>query len=134
MHRLLQSAGFLLLSATALPAQQNPTDFESWNPPSASLPQGPGALRLMSVQVPRRDYRYEGLALGGIAFGALGAWVGSQITEACPTEPGIDCGPDRLGNALAVGIAAAAVGGGLGYLVGRLSSKPDPAPAGGAGP
>jgi len=133
MHRLLQSAGFLLLSATTLPAQQNPQDFESWNAPAAVLPAGPGAaaLRMTSVQVPRRDYRYEGLALGGIVFGALGAYVGSQVAEACPTVPGADCGPDRLGNAVAVGIAAAAVGGGLGYLIGRLSSKPDSALAGG---
>ena len=133
MHRLLQSAGFLLLSVTTLPAQQNARDLESWKPPAAILPAGPdaAALRLPPVQVPRRDYRYEGLALGGIAFGALGAYVGSQITAACPTLPSADCGPDRLGNAVTVGIASAAVGGALGYVIGRLSSKPDSAQAAG---
>jgi hypothetical protein len=128
MPRLLGPAGLLLLLAAPLQAQENPRGFETWEvraaPPSAP------STAVTTVHVSRRDYRYEGLALAGIAFGALGAWVGSQITEACPTEPGIDCSPDRLGNALALGLASAAVGGGLGYLVGRLSSKREPAPAG----
>jgi hypothetical protein len=33
------------------------------------------------------------------------------------------------GNAVGVGLMAAAMGGGLGYLVGRLSSKPEPSGA-----
>ena len=136
MHRLLRLAGLLVFPLITLEAQQNPRGFEAWNARAAALAPGPHAapLRLPSVQVPRRDYRYEGLALGGFVVGALGAWVGSQITEACPTEPGVDCSPDRLGNALVAGLAGAVAGSGLGYLVGRLSSKPDPALAGGAGP
>jgi hypothetical protein len=128
MSRLLGPAGLLLLLVAPLQAQENPRGFETWEvwvaPPSAP------STAVTSVHLSRRDYRYEGMALGGIAFGALGAWVGSQITEACPTEPGVDCSPDRLGNGLAVGLASAAVGGGLGYLVGRLSSKREPAPGG----
>jgi len=38
--------------------------------------------------------------------------------------PGAQCEPDRLGNALALGLVSAAAGGGLGYLVGRFSHKP----------
>ena len=132
MHRHLGSVGFLLLSVTTLQAQQNPRGLEPWNVADAALLAAPpnAALRSRAVEVPRQDYRYEGLALGGVAFGALGAWVGSQTTAACPTQPGVDCRPDRLGNALAVGLIGAGVGGGLGYVIGRLSSKPDPALAG----
>jgi len=35
--------------------------------------------------VPRRDYRYEGLAFGGIVFGAAGAWLGWNL--GCPVRP-----------------------------------------------
>ena len=81
-----------------------------------------------SVAAGHRDYRYEGLVVGGLAIGAFGAWVGSQISAACPTEPGVECGPDNRGNAIAVGLVGAAIGGGLGYVVGRLSSKAGPMP------
>jgi hypothetical protein len=126
MHRLLRFAALLLLPITTLEAQHTERRFEAWAPAASHAAARGTPLQLASVQIPRRDYRYEGLAFGGIAFGALGAWVGSRITEACPTEPGVDCGPDRLGNAVGVGLMAAAMGGGLGYLVGRLSSKPQP--------
>jgi hypothetical protein len=128
MHRVLLLTGLLLVQALTLGAQQNPRTFEAWNARDAAGPatELSAPLRLKSVQVPRRDYRYEGLLVGGVAFGAVGAWLGSRITEACPTEPGVDCSPDRLGNAVALGLVGAAVGGGLGYLVGRLSSKPSP--------
>ena len=79
-----------------------------------------------TVLVPRRDYRYEGLALGGIVFGTAGAWIGWNVAVGCPLVPGADCEPDRVGNAVAAGLAGVAVGGGLGYLVGRFSSKPHP--------
>ena len=129
MHRLCSvAATLLLLAVTTLQAQQHSRGFEPWNAHADTVgaARTVALLRLTSVQIPRRDYRYEGLAVGAIALGALGAWVGSQLTLACPTVPGADCGPDRLGNAVALGLTSAAVGGGLGYLVGRLSSKPEP--------
>jgi hypothetical protein len=73
-----------------------------------------------------RDYRYEGLVVGGVALGAFGAWVGSQLRGPCPTEAGVECGSDRVGNAVTLGLVGAAIGGGIGYLVGRLSSKAEP--------
>jgi hypothetical protein len=128
MHRVLVLTGLLLVQALALEAQQHPRAFEAWNARDAAgrATELAAPLRLNSVQVPRRDYRYEGLLVGGVAFGAVGAWLGSRITEACPTEPGVDCRPDRLGNAVALGLVGAALGGGVGYLVGRLSSKSSP--------
>lgn len=130
MRRAFLWSGLLLLHTQLLAAQHIQRPFESWNDrvAPALTPGGTGAPLRTAVEVPRRDYRYEGLFLGGLTLGAAGAWIGSQITEACPTEPGIECGSDRLGTALAVGLVGAAVGGGLGYLVGRLSAKP-PAPA-----
>jgi len=65
-------------------------------------PAGADAPTRTAVEVPRRDYRYEGLLIGGLALGADG----------------------ELGRAVAVGLVGAAVGGGLGYLIGRLSGKP----------
>jgi hypothetical protein len=88
--------------------------------PTASLGQQPDSLS-QSLG----DYRYEGLAFGGLAFGALGAWLGSRNYGICSLEPGSECSGnrDRLGNGIALGLVGAAVGGGLGYLVGRFSPK-----------
>jgi len=131
MRRALCVVGLLNLSVVAsLAAQQLKPMFVRWEAPGTSLSRTliwSGNQR-DTVLVPRRDYRYEGLAFGGIVFGALGAWIGSRISEACPTVPGARCKPDRLGNAVALGLAGAAAGGGLGYLVGRLSSKPPSVP------
>ena len=100
--------------------------FHSWEPVASGPVPGFERSEQDTVPLPRRDYRYEGLAFGGMTFGAAGAWVGWNVSHACPTVPGARCEPDRLGNAVAVGLVGAAIGGGLGYLVGRLSSKPYP--------
>jgi hypothetical protein len=136
MNRIFVVSGLLLLHAAVLGAQQKPSPFETWNAhiAYAAAAEPASSLQLTATQVPRRDYRYEGLLVGGVAFGAVGAWLGSRITEACATEPGIDCSPDRLGNAVALGLLGTALGGGLGYLVGRLSSKPPPELAGSLAP
>jgi hypothetical protein len=118
----------LLASGTAsfLAAQQVSVPFVSWRAPGTPLAKAEawdGGLRDTAF-ASRRDYRYEGLAVGGIILGGLGAWIGYQISEACPTVPGAECNSDRLGNAVALGLTGAALGGGLGYLVGRFTSKP----------
>ena len=111
----------------SLAAQQiTPMAFHSWEPVTSEPVPAFERAEQDAVPLPRRDYRYEGLAFGGMVFGAAGAWVGWNVAHACPTVPGARCEPDRLGNAVAVGLVGAAVGGGLGYLVGRLSSKPYP--------
>jgi hypothetical protein len=86
-------------------------------------------LHLPSVQVPRGDYRYEGLAIGGIPLAVLGAYMGSQMTSDCPTVPGADCSHGNLGDAVTLGLIGGALGGGVGYVIGRLSPKEPREPA-----
>jgi hypothetical protein len=105
-----------LLCSVPLPllaGQQTPDRFPRWE---AEVP---------SAEMPRGDYRYEGLVFGGAVFGAASAWVGANLGEACPlsVEPGVKCESDHLGNAVVLGLAGAAFGAGMGYLVGRLSPK-----------
>lgn len=117
-----------LVAVVSLAAQQVNPRFVRWEPPAVPLARLERweANQRDTVLVPRHDYRYEGLAFGGIVFGAAGAWLGWNLGVSCPTVPGAECGRDRLGNAVTVGLVGAALGGGLGYLVGRFSSKPSP--------
>jgi hypothetical protein len=126
MHRAILFA-VLLNSASAgtLAAQRAQPLLERWKPPSTSLAwPDPWAISRQDSVAVRGDYRYEGLAFGGLVFGTLGAWVGSRDFAICPLEPGVPCGDnDKLERAVVLGLAGAAIGGGLGYLVGRLSPK-----------
>jgi hypothetical protein len=109
-----------------LPAQQRAAPFIRWDP-SVPAPQPTRSWRTAERRSESLgDYRYEGLALGGVALGALGVWVGSQVSAGCAIEPGGGCYSNKTGNALALGLVGAAVGGGLGYLVGRFSPKRPP--------
>jgi hypothetical protein len=131
MRALLVSGLLAVASTTTGGAQQQPATFARWEPRAAgelewSLTPDIGRPAAASGS---RDDRYEGLVVGGLAIGVFGAWVGSQITAACPLEPGIECGTDELGNVVALGLVGAAIGGGLGYLVGRLSPKAEPVAA-----
>ena len=114
--------------ATPLVAQRSVDRFERWEHPASRGPADETKLRPSSIeeQPARRDYRYEGLLIGGVPLGIFGAILGHGLTPACPTVPGADCSPDQLGNAITLGLIGAAVGGGLGYLVGWLSPKPAP--------
>jgi hypothetical protein len=127
--RLVLCAVCLVNLSVVIPlaAQQLEPAFVRWEPPAAWLASDKARSAETSglESSVRRDYRHEGLAFGGIVFGALGAWVGSRLSAACPTVPGAECNTDRLGNAVALGLVGAAAGGGLGYLVGRLSPKVD---------
>ncbi len=69
------------------------------------------------------DYRVEGTVFGALFLGALGTWMG---TEACkyqmePLEPG--AGGSSQCSGLTVGLAGAALGGGLGYVLGWIMPK-----------
>jgi len=111
---------------TSLAAQRAVDGFQRWEYSDRVGPADHLAGPSYSRNEPRRDYRYEGLLIGGAGFGVFGAILGHGLTYACPTVPGADCSPDRLGNAVTLGLIGVAVGGGLGYLVGRISPKPPP--------
>jgi hypothetical protein len=109
-----------------LQAQRYTSTFAPWEAEIHSLESTVLAVPQDSLSSSWGDYRYEGLAVGGLVFGALGAWLGSrEFVGPCPLVPGAECSGnrDRLGNGIAVGLVGAAVGGGLGYLVGRFSPK-----------
>jgi hypothetical protein len=76
-----------------------------------------------TVLAPRRDYRYEGLLIGGLVLGVAGAWAGSQISGGCALSAGNSCYNDRVGTTVGLGLLGAVVGGGFGYLIGRLSPR-----------
>ncbi len=125
MRRVLCIASLINLGVlVSLQAQQLKPMFVRWEPEtSLAHAKSWGAHQGDTLPVLNGDYRYEGLVIGGLALGALGAWVGFRISEACPTVPGAQCNTDRLGNAVALGLVSTAVGGGVGYLIGRLSPK-----------
>jgi hypothetical protein len=125
--RALLVSGLLAAALTTTGGAQQSATFARWDPPAAGEPKWGSASRFRGAPTAGgRDYRYEGLVVGGLALGAVGAWVGSQLRDACPTEPGIECDSDSVGNAVTLGLVGAAIGGGLGYLVGRLSSNAEP--------
>jgi hypothetical protein len=117
----------LLLSTFAgvLWGQQIVPPLPSWQPePLSAIDVRPdSAAESDLARFHADDYRYEGLIFGGATLGVLGAWVGSQLSGACVLTPGNDCGTDRVGNAVMLGLTGAVIGGGVGYLVGRVSPK-----------
>ena len=114
MLRILIQTALLSPIAGAVWGQQIPPAFARWQADT---------LAVSPARLHEGDYRYEGLIFGGVALGALGAYVGSQLSGACALGAGNDCGTDKVGNAIALGLTGAVIGGGLGYLVGRLSPK-----------
>jgi hypothetical protein len=128
MSRIAIQAVLLIWFGGLLSAQQLPPSFARWHP--GALVAGESTLdsaqQAGAGRLHQDDYRYEGLIFGGVALGTLGAWAGSQISGGCPLTSGNDCGTDRVGQAIALGLAGAAIGGGLGYLVGRASPKRPP--------
>jgi hypothetical protein len=114
MSRIAIQAVLLSTLCGGLSGQQVQPTFIRWHAETLSV---------SSVRLHQDDYRDEGLIFGGVALGALGAWVGSQLSGPCSLEAGGECRSDRVGNAVMLGLSGAAVGSGLGYLVGRLSPK-----------
>ena len=129
MGRALILASLLaVVVAMPLVAQHSLEPFEEWEqstfPGSADKPE----LGLFSMDEPpaQRDYGYEGLLIGGVPLGTFGFILGNGLTRSCPTVPEADCRSGGLGDAVTLGLIGATVGGSLGYLIGRLSSKPPP--------
>jgi hypothetical protein len=127
MLRHIAVAGALIEALVAAPllGQHARVPFEQWEASSGLV--APAVPRTGAEPAPevvrQRDHRYEGLLVGGLVLGVAGAWAGSQISGGCALSPPDSCYNDRVGSAVALGLLGAAVGGGLGYLVGRLSPK-----------
>lgn len=119
MRRAILVLAFSTITASSTLSAQQARRFASWEAPI--LIPDPDTLPAV-----RGDYRYEGLAFGGLVFGALGAWLGSRpFSGDCLAEPGVPCdrNDNRVEGGIALGLLGAAAGGGLGYLVGRFSPK-----------
>ncbi len=123
MTRSLSVVLLALLPASLAAQRIEPVRLRSWSP----------ALRLSTnAAVPaaaslRRDYRLEGLVVGGLVFGAVGTWIGAEACHNQPQPIGAGSGQSCTGDAAVVGLVGAAVGGGIGYLLGRLTPKRSPA-------
>ena len=74
----------------------------------------------------RRDYRLEGLAVGGVLLGAVGVWIGSAACHNQPEPLGSGSSRSCTGDAAIVGLTGAVVGSGIGYLLGRGWPKRTP--------
>jgi hypothetical protein len=113
-------------AGSSLLAQWRTAPLVDWEPPAFATESSSSRAAAARNSEGLGDYRYEGLAIGGLSFGAWGVWIGSQISAACPLEVGAPCDTGKTEDAVALGLAGAVLGGGLGYLVGRLSPKRPP--------
>jgi len=89
--------------------------LQTWSPEirvSSNIDRTPAAAL-------RRDYRLEGLAVGGLLLGAVGVWIGSEACHNQPEPIGSGSGRSCTGDAAIVGLTGALVGSGIGYLLGR---------------
>jgi hypothetical protein len=127
MLRHFAVAGLLIevFAAAPLSGQHASVPLEQWESSGSFLAPAPDRTGVEpdTVLAPRRDYRYEGLLIGGLVLGVAGAWAGSQISGGCALSPGNSCYNDKVGTAVGLGLLSAVVGGGFGYLIGRLSPK-----------
>lgn len=129
MNRALILASLLAMGvAPPLVAQRSVEPFERWEQSTFSGPVEKTKVGRLSMdeRSAQRDYRYEGLLIGGVPLGTFGFILGHSLTGDCPTVPGADCRSSGFGDAVTLGLIGATVGGGLGYLIGRLSPKPPP--------
>ena len=115
-------AGLLLLAASAgmvvpsLSGAQHraPSLPRVWDAAPLTRP----SRAAVDVEPRRRDYRWVGTAIGGVALGIAAAL---EAAAACGNS---ENGPrDCTGVTLGVGVLGAAVGGGVGNLVGRAFKR-----------
>src|SRR5712691_3251454 len=76
---------------------------------------------IAGVRARTRDYRIEGTAIGALFLGAVGTWVGTEACRNRATPIGSGAGSSCHG--VTVGLVGAVLGGGVGYVLGRITPK-----------
>lgn len=115
--RVLALLALVAVASSSASAQQMATPrFQAWAPEQLPVTRAPLAQPVPAV---RRDYRYEGMLIGAVLFGALGAWIGTEACHSRPEPLGGAAGSQCTRDAFVVGGVGALVGAGLGYLLGR---------------
>ena len=104
----------LALGVAPLEAQQ----VTSFRRDRAGKTTAPALAVLPDSVVQRRDYRWEGLVIGGAAVGLLGAAVAGGLCGQDETDDA-SCLPNAFGGFL----VGATVGGVLGIFIGRMIPK-----------
>jgi len=102
-------------------ATPTPVDWAPSVPLTASNAQWHSSLTVPRTEV--GDYRIEGMVMGSLLLGALGAWIGSASCHSQDTPVGAGAGPHCSGATLTVGFVGTVLGGTLGYLLGRGTAK-----------
>ena len=115
-----QSAVFVLL-ALVVPltaGAQWLAESSSWvtSAPVVSTPQAKPVL--LAVE-PASDYRWHGLAIGFVAFAALGAWIGNDACESQAEPVGGDGGSSPTECALMLGALGGLLGAPIGFFIGK---------------
>ena len=122
MTRSLSVFLLALLPASLAGQRVDAARLQYWSPAFRVSTNAPASATASS----RRDYRLEGLVVGGLVLGAVGAWIGAEVCHSGPQPVSAGSGESCTGDALVIGLAGAAVGGGIGYLLGRLTPKRSP--------
>ena len=102
-------------------AQRLSLDFPAWRPHVVATSSVDHHVARANLQTKFPDYRLEGTVLGVVLLGGLGLWMG---TEVCNNQPQpVGSGGGSSCSALPFALVGVAVGGGVGYVLGRITSK-----------
>jgi len=102
-------------------AQRLSLDFPAWRPHFVANSSVDHHVARANLQTKFPDYRLEGTVLGVVLLGGLGLWMG---TEVCNNQPQpVGSGGGSSCSALPFALVGVAVGGGVGYVLGRITSK-----------
>ena len=114
----------LALVVTPVAGAQWLAESSSWGTSPKVV--APTQTRPMLVVEAAADYRWHGLALGFVALGALGAWIGNDACQNQP-EPASSSDGGCAGSAVAVGAVGGLLGATIGFFIGKgvPQARPD---------
>ncbi|SRR6266566_2137487 len=102
-------------------AQRLSLEFAAWRPHVVANSSVDHHVARISLQTKFPDYRVEGTVLGAVLLGGLGLWMGTDICNNQPQPVGSGSGSSC--SALPIALVGVAVGGGVGYVLGRITPK-----------